>query len=67
MSQRHFSSNNYFLNTDKMIDEASLFLKQGYYDYEYAVRQKINGNTIYNSSITEQDAWETENTYMVLV
>jgi hypothetical protein len=54
-------------NAEKGVYEASLFLKQGYYDYEYAVRQIVNGKTLYNSSITEQDAWETENTYMVLV
>ncbi len=54
-------------NAEKGVYESNLFLKQGYYDYEYAVRQMINGKVSYNSSIIEQDAWETENNYMVLV
>lgn len=47
--------------------ETTLFLKQGYYDYQYAVRQYTNGHYQLNTSIPEQDAWETENNYMILV
>jgi hypothetical protein len=54
-------------NAEKGVYESNLFLKQGYYDYQYAVRQMINGKVSFNSSIIEQDAWETENNYMVLV
>ena len=54
-------------NTEKGTYETTLFLKQGYYDYQYGVRQLINGQSAFNSTLTEQDAWETENTYLVLV
>jgi len=54
-------------NADKGIYEGSMLLKQGYYDYQYAVRTTDNGQMLYNSLLPEQDAWETENNYMVLV
>ncbi|MEY3563722.1 MAG: hypothetical protein RLZZ294_1728 [Bacteroidota bacterium] len=54
-------------NADKGIYEGSMLLKQGYYDYQYAIRTEENGKKVYNSTIPEQDAWETENSYMVLV
>ena len=54
-------------NAERGTYETTLFLKQGYYDYQYGVRQLINGQSVFNSSLTEQDAWETENTYTVLV
>lgn len=54
-------------NTDLGVYETSLFLKQGYYDYQYALKTKINSTVSYSSSFTEQDAWETENAYLVLV
>jgi hypothetical protein len=54
-------------NPDRGVYEGSMFLKQGYYDYQYAVRTAENGQLLYNSMQTEQDAWETENSYMVLV
>lgn len=54
-------------NADKGIYEGSMLLKQGYYDYQYAVRTAENGQMLYNSLLPEQDAWETENNYMVLV
>ena len=54
-------------NSDKGAYEATLLLKQGYYDYQYALRQNIYGHTILNTTITEQDSWETENNYMILV
>lgn len=54
-------------NADKGVYETTLYLKQGYYDYIYAIRQTENGQISYNTTLTEQDAWETENVYMVLV
>jgi hypothetical protein len=47
--------------------EGELLLKQGYYDYQYAIRSFSNGKIEINSSQTEQNTWETENNYMVLV
>ena len=47
--------------------EASLFLKQGYYDYQYAIKEKMDGRDKFSTSLTENDTWETENMYMVLV
>lgn len=54
-------------NADKGVYEGSMLLKQGYYDYQYAVRTAENGQLFFNSLQPEQDAWETENNYMVLV
>ena len=51
----------------KGIYETNLFLKQGYYDYHYALKETKSGKQIFNSSPTEQDAWETENIYLILV
>jgi hypothetical protein len=47
--------------------EGELFLKQGYYDYQYALRTYSNGKIEINSNQTEQNTWETENNYMILV
>jgi hypothetical protein len=54
-------------NADKGSYVGSLFLKQGYYDYQYVLRTVQNGRQIYQSTYTEQDTWETENNYLVLV
>ena len=54
-------------NPDKGVYEATLLLKQGYYDYQYSLRQFVNGKYVYQSTDTEQNAWETENAYMILV
>lgn len=54
-------------NEEKKIYETSLFLKQGYYDYQYALRKSTNGKMNYSTTPTEQDAWETENAYLILV
>jgi hypothetical protein len=54
-------------NPDKGCYEGSLLLKQGYYDYQYVLRTIQNGKLIYQSTFTEQDTWETENNYLVLV
>lgn len=47
--------------------EASLFLKQGYYDYQYAIKEKTDAREKFSTTLTENDTWETENIYMVLV
>lgn len=47
--------------------EGELFLKQGYYDYQYALRTYSSGKIEINSNQTEQNTWETENNYMILV
>jgi UDP-N-acetyl-D-mannosaminuronate dehydrogenase len=54
-------------NPDKGCYEVTLLLKQGYYDYQYVLRTIQNGKLIYQSTFTEQDTWETENNYLVLV
>lgn len=54
-------------NPQKGVYETDLFLKQGYYDYQYALKEIKSGSIRFNSSLTEQDAWETENVYLVLV
>ena len=54
-------------NPDRGVYEGSMLLKQGYYDYQYAIRTAENGQLLFNSMLPEQDAWETENNYMVLV
>jgi len=51
----------------KGVYETDLYLKQGYYDYQYALKEKKAGKWTFNSSATEQDSWETENVYLVLL
>lgn len=54
-------------NAERGLYEAALNLKQGYYDYHYELMQQTpSGRKMYASPI-EQDTWETENNYMVLV
>jgi len=43
-----------------------LFLKQGYYDYCYALRDSQDPSAPFDTEPTENNSWETENTYMVL-
>ena len=47
--------------------QTELDLKQGYYDYQYAIRTMDKGKVVYSNLLTEQNAWETENAYLVLV
>jgi hypothetical protein len=47
--------------------ECSLFLKQGYYNYEYALVDKRKPDAVPETQITEGDWWETENIYTILV
>jgi len=52
-------------NEEKRTYETELILKQGYYDYCFAL--KIPGSERFETDQTEGNAWETENRYMVLV
>ncbi|MEY4629327.1 MAG: hypothetical protein RLZZ595_1653, partial [Bacteroidota bacterium] len=54
-------------NTELGVYEGMLKLKQGYYDYQYVLRKFTGNKEEFNATITEQDAWETENQYLVLV
>lgn len=45
--------------------EASLYLKQGYYNYHYVVLD--NAATVANTELTEGDHYETENFYTIWV
>jgi hypothetical protein len=54
-------------NNETGMYEASMFLKQGYYDYQYAIREKTDAREKFSTSLIENDTWETENIYMVLV
>lgn len=50
---------------DKHAYEAELFLKQGYYDYVFALKDPRSD--AFETDKTEGDTWETEDLYMVLV
>jgi hypothetical protein len=45
--------------------ELNLFLKQGYYNYIYVLKEK--GKTIADESLIEGSHWETENDYSVFI
>ena len=47
--------------------ETRLLLKQGYYDYIYTTRDRDRPTGPYLSDETENNSWETENVYTVLV
>jgi hypothetical protein len=49
---------------EKKLYRAAFFLKQGYYDYYYVLRDR-DGNV--DVSQTEGDFYETENSYLILV
>jgi hypothetical protein len=52
---------------EKKAYETTLFLKQGYYDYEYATREKNRPDLPFLTDLTENNSWETENIYFILV
>ena len=54
-------------NPTKGVYESSLFLKQGYYDYCYAVVDRNSKKRIASFDETEGNLWETENNYTILV
>ncbi len=54
-------------NEEKKQYETTLFLKQGYYDYAYALAVPSANNIRFISDDTEGNIWETENQYTILV
>lgn len=54
-------------NADLGFYETTLFLKQGYYDYQYSLKKYVGGRDVFDETFTEQNAWETENQYLILV
>jgi hypothetical protein len=52
-------------NEEKKQYETDLKLKQGYYDYVYALRDPRGGP--FETDQTEGNSWETENRYVILV
>ncbi len=47
--------------------EGSLFLKQGFYNYVYALVDNTIAGSKADTKLTEGDWWETENNYTILV
>jgi hypothetical protein len=45
----------------------TISLKQGYYDYMYATRERDQPAGTFSTEWTESDRWETENEYIVLI
>ena len=45
----------------------SLLLKQGYYSYNYILRDKETANPMNDFTETEGNHWETENNYSIMV
>lgn len=54
-------------NVDKRAYECSLFLKQGFYNYEYALVDTRKPGATPDMTVTEGDWWEAENNYTILV
>jgi Domain of unknown function (DUF5103) len=54
-------------NPDSQAYETTLFLKQGYYDYLYVTRDMKDNMGPFNTELTENNSWETENGYLFLV
>ncbi len=52
-------------NAEKGVYEATLLLKQGYYNYSYVTIDKTNARPSFEQ--TEGNFWETENSYLILV
>lgn len=54
-------------NEEKGQYETTLFLKQGYYDYAYALSPSSSPRLAFNTDDTEGNIWESENEYTILV
>jgi len=66
LSDWRLSSNNKMeYNYDEGRYEAILYLKQGYYDYQYAFLE--DGKTVADETVAEGNHFETRNEYSVLV
>ena len=54
-------------NATKGVYEKTLFLKQGYYDYNYITKDATQQNDNTLSVATDSSNWETENNYTVFI
>lgn len=54
-------------NEEKGVYETTLFMKQGYYNYQYVTLDTRDKRRKPETALTEGDFWETENWYTVLV
>lgn len=54
-------------NLERGVYETSIWLKQGYYDYAYALKEGEGAAATFDFSRTEGNYWETENNYTILV
>jgi hypothetical protein len=54
-------------NADKGVYEKSLFLKQGYYSYNYVTKDAKNRTATAQTEYVGGDIWETENDYTILI
>lgn len=62
---RTTAANKMIYNYDEQQYEATLFLKQGYYDYQYVFLP--DGSVVPDETIVEGSHYETENEYNILV
>jgi len=56
-----------FWNAERGGYEASIIIKQGYYDLAYATVDKNSTKKIFSFDETEGNYWETENDYTILI
>lgn len=54
-------------NAAKGVYEKNILLKQGYYSYQYLLKDNRENNSLMDFTLTEGDHWETENNYTILV
>ncbi len=54
-------------DVQKGLYEATLLLKQGYYNYMYVTKDANNPNSVPDFTFTEGNNWLTENNYTILV
>lgn len=54
-------------NASTGLYETSMWLKQGFYDYEYALKEGEGEKAFFSMDKTEGNYWETENIYTALV
>jgi hypothetical protein len=68
-----FTNNELNKNAEMVFDpklglyQKTLILKQGYYSYNYILRDRLDPNSIDDFTETEGNHWETENNYSILV
>ena len=68
-----FTNNTLNKNAEMVFDpklgvyQKTLILKQGYYSYNYILRDRLDPNSLDDFTETEGNHWETENNYSILV